>query len=168
MSYINILSRDLQEEFSTPDLSEYCIEAANRTSRLFDPSYPGWQLYSRIARNDTLFDRQIAAWSIGMARRYARTRRISGWSVVRPSLRSNDWVSQAGIDAAEYLVAGRYSATAKARADGFDIDDEMYKRLRDGVAYLMARGFCSYQLELQAQYAKVLRENDEFFLGDAA
>jgi hypothetical protein len=168
MNTHDIIGRDTDEAFAVSDLSDYCIEAANRTAKLFDPHYPGWQLYSRIVRGDTVFDRQLASWAIGMARRYARTRQVSGWSVVRPSIRDNDWIAQAGMDALEKTVFGKFSASAKANADSFGIDNELYKWFRDDIATLMAGGFAAYQLELQIQYAKVLRENADFFLGDAA
>lgn len=168
MNTHDILGRDTDEAFAMPELSDHCIDAANRTAKLFDPQYPGWQLYSRIVRGDSVYDRQLAAWAIGMARRYARTHRVSGWSVVGPASRSNDWLAQSAVDALEKLVFGRYSASAQANADRLGIDNELYKRVRDGIAVLMSGGFAAYQLELQIQYAKVLREHAEYFIGDAA
>lgn len=168
MTTHDIIGRDTDEAFAMPELSDACIDAANRTAKLFHPSYPGWELYSRVMRGDSLYDRKLAAWSIGMARRYARTHQVSGWSVVPPRVRENDWIAQAGVDALENIIFGKYSASAQASADRFAIDNELYKRVRDGVAVLMAGGFASYQLELQVQYAKVLRGHPEFFIGDAA
>lgn len=168
MTTRDIIGRDTDEAFAMPELSDACIDAANRTAKLFDARYPGWALYSRIVRGDSIYDRRLAAWAIGMARRYARTHQVSGWSVVPPRSRENDWIAQSGIDALENLVFGKYSASALANANRFGIDNELYKRVRDGVAVLMAGGFATYQLELQVQLAKVLRGMPELFIGAAA
>lgn len=168
MTTHDIIGRDTDEAFAMPELSDACIDAANRTAKLFDARYPGWSLYSRIVRGDSIYDRQIAAWAIGMARRYARTHKVSGWAVVAPRARSNDWVAQSGVDALENLVFGRFSTNAFTQASRLGCDEEVYKRVRDGVAVLMAGGFAAYQLELQIQLVKVLREMPELFIGDAA
>lgn len=168
MTTHDIIGRDTDEAFAMPELSDACIDAANRTARLFDARYPGWALYSRIFRGDSIYDRQLAAWAISMARRYSRTHKVSGWSVVAPRARDNDWIAQAGVDALEKMVFGKYSASAQGNADRLRVDNEMYKRVRNAVASLMAGGFVAYQMELQGQLVNVLRGMPELFLGDAA
>lgn len=168
MGNFDITDRDTDEAFASPELSDHCLDAAKRTAGLFHKAYPGWELYSRIVRGDCLYDRKLVAWAIGMARRYARTHKVSGWSVVPPRVRSNDWIAQAGVDALENLIAGKYSDNAFATAQRLGCDEELYKRVRDGVAVLMAGGFAAYQLELQIQYVKVVREHADYFIGDAA
>lgn len=159
MGSIEIIAKDIDEAFAMPDLSDSCIEAANRTARRFDAYYPGWQLYSRIVRGDSVFDRQLVAWAIGMARMLSRTRKINGHSVIAPRGRRNDWVTQAGIDALEFVIAGRYAEPASVTAERLGVWHTNYQRIRGEVAAAMLDGLESYRAELHYQFHKVVRES---------
>ena len=159
MGNFDIIARDTDEAFATPELSDYCIEAANRTAKLFDPAYPGWQLYSRIVRGDTVFDRQLAAWAIGMARLLSRTHKVNGQAVVAPRGRRNDWIAQAGIDALEFAIAGKYSESANEVAKRVGVWHTKYQRIRGEVAVAILDGLDNYRAELHHQLHRVLRES---------
>ncbi len=158
MTTHDILGRDTDEAFAMPELSDHCIDAANRTAKLFDAHYPGWQLYSRIVRGDTVYDRQLAAWAIAMARQHTRTRKTNGQAVVAPRGRG-DWVAQAGIDALEFVIAGKYTEAAYITAKRLNVWHTKYKRIRGEVAAQMVIGFRNYRSEIHYQHATVLRES---------
>lgn len=158
MNTHDIIGRDTDEAFAMPELSDHCIDAANRTAKLFDAHYPGWQLYSRIVRGDTVYDRQLAAWAIAMARRYTRTRKVNGQAVVAPRGRRNDWIAQAGVDALEFIVMGRHSEIAYDVHLRLGIHPATYARIRGELTAVMAEGIRGYIVELHYQYHHVLRE----------
>ncbi|MBB3227017.1 hypothetical protein FHW69_001618 [Luteibacter sp. Sphag1AF] len=147
-----------EDAFSMPELSDECVDAINRAAKMFAPEYPGWELYSRIVRGDTIFDRRLAAWAIGMARAYVRARKGNGHAVVAPRGRRNNWVSQAGIDALEFVITGRYGDPASVTAERLRVWHTKYQRIRGELAATMAVGLKNYQAELEHQYAAVIRD----------
>lgn len=157
MTTHDILGRDTDEAFAMPELSDACIDAANRTAKLFDDHYPGWQLYSRVVRGDTVYDRQLAAWAIGMARQHTRTRKTNGHAVVAPRGRRNDWIAQAGVDALEFIVFGRHAEFAREVERRLGIHHATYLKIRGEITILMSEGLKNYTVELHYQYHHVLR-----------
>lgn len=153
---VRIVTTD--QRFATADLSDTCIDAANRTARMFDAAYPGWELYSRIIRGDTVFDRKLFAWAISAARLYSRARKVNGHAVVAPRGRSGVWIAQAGLDALEFVIRRRYSENAYTTASRLDKDDSQYRKFRGEIAALMLDGFEVYRSELHYQYARVCRD----------
>lgn len=141
-----------------PELSDACIDAANRTAKLFDAHYPGWQLYSRVVRGDTVYDRQLAAWAIGMARQHTRTRKTNGQAVVAPRGRRNDWIAQAGVAALEFVISGSYSETSEDIDSRLGVWPTKYARIRGELASMMKTGLDNYVAELHYAYHQVLRE----------
>lgn len=158
MNTHDIIGRDTDEAFAMPELSDHCIDAANRTAKLFDPHYPGWALYSRIVRGDSIYDRQLSAWAIGMARQHTRTRKTNGQAVVAPRGRRNDWVAQAGVAALEFVISGRYSETAEDIDARLGVWPTKYSRIRGELASMMAEGLKNYRAELHYAYHRILRE----------
>lgn len=154
----NIRQRDVDQHFATPVLSDTCIDAANRTARRFASGYPGWELYSRIVRGDTMFDRRLMAWAIGCARAYSRSRKMNSHAVVSARGRRNDWVAQAAIDALEYVISGRWSESAALAADRFGKFHGDYRKFRSTIAAMMLDGLAEYQAELHYQYHRVRRD----------
>lgn len=159
MTTHDIIGRDTDEAFAMPELSDACIDAANRTAKLFDAHYPGWQLYSRVVRGDAVYDRQLAAWAIGMARQHTRTRKTNGQAVVAPRGRRNDWISQAGVAALEFVISGRYTEAASVTAERLGVWHTKYQRIRGEIAAQMVIGFRNYRTELHYNHATVLRES---------
>lgn len=147
------------QRFATVELSDECIDAANRTAREFDPDYPGWQLYSRIVRGDTVFDRQLIAWAIGCARTYVRAKKLNGQGVVAPRGRRNDWIAQVGVDALEFVIAGKYDEAAHVAAGRLAVWAPKYRKVRGSLTAMMLDGFANYQAELHYHYMRVLRDN---------
>lgn len=158
MNTHDIIGRDTDEAFAMPELSDHCIDAANRTAKLFDAHYPGWQLYSRVVRGDSLYDRQLAAWAIGMARQHTRARKTNGQAVVAPRGRRNDWIAQAGVDALEFVILGGYAEYAREVERRLGIHHATYLKIRGELAAMVADGLDNYTAELHYQYYRVLRE----------
>jgi hypothetical protein len=154
----NIRHRDADQHFARVELSDTCIDAANRTARRFDRSYPGWALYSRIVRGDTVFDRQLAAWAIACARRYARARKVNGQAVVAPRGRRNDWIAQAALDALDYTITGDWHESAYLAATRVGVKDHQYAKFRSSIAAMMMDGFEQYRAELHYQHYRVRRD----------
>jgi hypothetical protein len=146
------------QRFARVELSDTCIDAANRTASKFDAGYPGWELYSRIVRGDTVFDRKLAAWAVSAARLYSRARKVNGHAVVAPRGRSGAWIAQAGLDALEFVIHGYYTESAYTMAEWFGKDDSQYRKFRGEVAALMLDGFEMYRSELHYQYSRVCRD----------
>lgn len=146
------------QRFACVELSDTCIDAANRTARKFDPAYPGWELYSRIVRGDTVFDRRLRAWAMSAARLYSRARKVNGHAVVAPRGRSGAWIAQAGLDALEFVIQGCYTDNAYATAERLGKDDSQYRKFRGDIAAMMLDGFEMYRSELHYQYSRVCRD----------
>jgi len=146
------------QRFARVELSDTCVDAANRAARLFDSAYPGWELYSRIVRGDAVFDRKLAAWAISAARLYSRARKVNGHAVVAPRGRSGAWIAQAGLDALEFVIQGHYTENAYATAERLGKDDSQYRKFRGEIAVLMLDGFEVYRSELHYQYSRVCRD----------
>ena len=153
--------RDLEpaQKFARFEISDDCADAANRAARMFDPGFPGWQLYSRIYRDDNVFDRMLTAWAVGLARHYVRSRKLNGQPVVRPFARRNAWITQAAADALHCTISGTYPDSAYARAIELDVDEKTYKRVRNVVCGGMVAGMREYVPELHYQLSCVEREN---------
>lgn len=152
MSDWDVRGREIEQVFSRNPIPDNCIDAANRAADMFDSRFPGWQLYCRVIRGESIFDRQIAAWAIGMGRLYARMRKRNGRRVVRADARRNDWIAQAALDSVEFLVFGKYSLSSDASAKRLAVDDELYGRFRSDLTDLMTLGFQSYAAILHRQY----------------
>ncbi len=150
---------DKDSLFSIPELMDDCIDAANRASRSFSPLFPGWQLYSRIARGDDLFDRQLTAWAIGCSRSYVRSRKINNHCVVAKRGRRNDWIAQAGVDALHMTIFGSEPESAYRRSNLLGCDDETFARVRNALYFCFSEGFDHYRAELHYQLDRVWREN---------
>ena len=146
------------QRFACVELSDTCIDAGNRTARKFDPAYPGWELYSRIVRGDTVFDRRLRAWAMSAARLYSRARKVNGHAVVAPRGRSGAWIAQAGLDALEFVIQGYYTDNAYATAERLGKDDSQYRKFRGDIAAMMLDGFEMYRSELHYQYSRVCRD----------
>jgi len=154
---------DLQHLFALNPIPLDCIDAANRATENFDEGFPGWQLYSRIARGDRLFDRGLAAWAITIARSVARAKQHTGHPFVARRVRRNDWIMQAGLDALARTIAGKFPEAAFVRAQQFSVDKELFAKLRNGLAHAMIRGFERYCGELFLQYVAVRKLNRKNF-----
>lgn len=153
--------RDVDQVFACPQLSDACVDAANRAAKQFEQGYPGWQLYSRIVRGDTMFDRQLTAWAIGCARAYVRAKKVNGHAVVAPRGRRADWIAQAGVDALEFVIFGKYDEAAHVAAGRLDVWAPMYRKVRKSLTAMMIDGFANYHAEIHYQYMRVMRENRE-------
>lgn len=156
-----------EQKFASDPLSDDCIDAAKRAQTHCDPTYPGWQIYSRVVRGEKLFDRQIAAWAIWMARLWSRCRvfrQRRRVCVVRRSARENAWIARAGLDAVYFVIHGYYPVGlgSDAVSAQLGVDNELYKRFRDDLLKLMLAGFNNYVAELHLQLRYVEQENREY------
>lgn len=149
---------DADQSFSLVQLSDTCVDAANRAAKRFDPSYPGWQLYSRIVRGDTVFDRQLAAWAIWCARTYVRSRQRNGHAVVARRGRRNNWIVSAALDALEFCIQGEYAMLAGPTAATLGVHNAQYQHVRGVLSAMMVDGFENYRAELHYQYSRVRRD----------
>lgn len=154
----NLRGRDADQAFAQVVLSDTCIDAANRASRNYGLMFPAWELYCRVLRGDTMFDRKLRAWSILGGRAYARARQINGHPVVAKRARRNEWIAQASVDALHFVIHGKFDEAAHVAAGRLDVWTPSYRRVRDAVSSMMLFGFDSYRAELHYQYWKVLRE----------
>jgi hypothetical protein len=162
MTDYDIRGKEPEQVFALEPLPDECIDAANRTAAMFDPSLPGWQLYSRIVRGDKVFDRQLAAWAIRSARIYSRAKKVNGRRVVRPKTRGR-WIAQAGIDALELVIrcgetrqVMHHAESASAAANRFGVDNEVYAQFRGNLAAMMMVGFNGYVSTLHWQLTRVI------------
>jgi hypothetical protein len=148
---------DLDTLFAMPELSDTCIDAAIRTQARFSGKFPGWFLYRRVVSGCPLYDRQLEAWAVGCARGLARARTLTGHPMIANRVRGG-WVAQAGRDALDYAIFGRYPATAHQRGEMFGIRNVTYAKLRDPIAQCMWIGLETFRAELHAEYWRVRRD----------
>lgn len=146
------------EVFALTPLRDDCIGAAARAKAKFLPSVPGWELYARIIRGDSAYDRRLAAWAIGMARGFIRAKRIPEGPPFTSRHMTNHWQAQAGLDALGVVITGQTPPLPTHTFKVFaGLDD--YDRVRDGVAALMLYGLQQYTAELHYHYNRIKQEN---------
>lgn len=150
---------DLDSLFAVDALSDTCIDAAIRTTAKFDNSFPGWLLYRRVVSGSNLFDRQLEAWAIGCARALSRAEQINGRAYISGATRRKSaWVAQAGRDALDYAIFGRYAASADEREQRFGVSHKTYCKVRDPVARGMWIGMDTFRAMLFHEYWQVRRD----------
>ena len=150
-----------EQKFAQTPMRDDCIDAANRTWHKMRRFPLGPMLYWRVVRGETHYDRMIAANAISLARSYTRARKLNGHCVVARRGRRNNWIAQCGIDAVEFVIAGKFSATAEERGVELDADAKVYRRVRNHVALCLLAGFGNACDESRHQLKKVERENRE-------
>jgi len=97
-----------------------------------------------------------------MARLLSRATKVNGRrhvGFVPKRARRNNWIAQCGIDAVEFVIAGRYSTSAESAGAALGVDNELYQRLRGSLAKLMVDGFENYRHELNYQLHSIERMN---------
>lgn len=153
----DIRSLEPEQKFARIGLSYDCIDAANRTQRM-NPNFPGWQLYSRIIRGDTCFDRKLVSYAIRMAYTFARARKRNGKDVVWERYRG-PWLAQCGIDALERIIYGKHSESARVRGTTLGVDIETYARVRKMLIAFMALELDEFTNGLHYMLRRVEAEN---------
>jgi len=142
-----------------PELSDTCIDAVIRTQARFSERFPGWFLYRRVVSGCPLYDRQLEAWAVGCARSLARARKVTGRPWIAGKVRvKGGWVAQAGRDALDYAIFGRYADSSESRETEFGVSAETYRKLRDPIAQSMWIGLETFRAELHAEYWRVRRD----------
>jgi hypothetical protein len=161
MTDYDLRGKEPEQVFALEPLPDECIDAANRTAAMYDPSFPGWALYSRIVRGDKVFDRQLAAWAIRSARIYSRAKKVNGRRVIRPKTRGR-WIAQAGIDALELVIrcgetrqVMHHAQSALSAEKLFGIEHRIYAKFRGDLAAMMMVGFHGYVNTLHWQLSCV-------------
>lgn len=150
----DIRALEIEQIFALNPLPDNCIDAANLAAQKFPLRFPGWQIYCRIVRGESVFDRQITAWAIGAARIYSRMRKTNGRQVVGHASRG-PWIAQAAVDAVESVILGKSARSAATSSLQHGVDDEMYARFRNELAGLILLGFQGYAAELHCQFYRV-------------
>lgn len=155
---------DADQVFASQQLSDTAMTAAIRVTSRFDPSFPGWFLYRRVVAGVGLFDRQLEAWAVSTARMLSRMYKPNGREYIQAARRRPDWIAQAGRDALDFAVYGKYAESLESRADRFGVHWKTYQRIRDPIAACMSIGLESFAAELRGEYFRtrkreVLDEN---------
>ena len=148
---------DLDGLFAPQTVSDMAHKAALNTRAKFDSKFPGWQLYRRIVAGVDLFDRELEAWAVWMARGVARAEKLNGRHVIGQRVRMRSgWVAQAGRDGLDYAIFQKYAEGTKKRAARFDVDAETYQKVRDAVSGGMVIGLNTFRSQLHAEYMRLL------------
>lgn len=150
---------DADQVFACQQLSDTALTAAVRVSARFDASFPGWFLYRRVVAGVGLFDRHLEAWAVSTARMMSRMKKRDGRDYIRPSLRKPEWIAQAGRDALDFAICGKYAASLESRAELFGLDWKTYKRIREPMSAGLWIGLQTFQSEIHAEYFRVRRED---------
>ena len=152
---------DLDSLFAAGELSDTCLDAAIRTQARFSDKFPGWFLCRRVVSGCPLYGRQLEAWAVGCARSLARARKVTGRPWIAGKVRARgSWVAQAGRDALDYSIFGRYAAGLHERAEQFGVAHLTYQKLRDPIAQCMWIGMETFRAELHAEYWRVRRDEN--------
>lgn len=147
---------DLDSVFAADALSDTCWSAAVRTCARFDSHFPGWFLYRRVMNGTPIFDRALEAWAIMCARRLARAEKENGRRWVSGAVRAKPgWVAQAGRDALDFAIYGRYAEGLNERAERYGVHWKTYQAIRDPVSRCMWIGLDTYRAMLHAEYWRV-------------
>lgn len=150
---------DADQVFASQQLSDTAMTAAVRVTARFDPSFPGWLLYRRVVAGVGLFDRQLEAWAVSTARMLSRMTKENGRQYISEATRCKpSWVAQAGRDALDFAIYGRYAESLESRADWFGVHHGTYKKIRDPVSACMWVGLDTFRSEIHAEYFRVRRQ----------
>lgn len=150
---------DADQVFASQQLSDTAMTAAVRVTAKFDPSFPGWQLYRRVVAGTDLFNRELEDWAVSTAWMLATAHKVKGREYVKASSRRPDWVAQAGLDALDHVVCGRYAAGLGDRADAFGVSPKTYQRIRDPMAACMSIGLEMFATELRGEYFRTRKRD---------
>lgn len=147
---------DLDTLFAPDTLSDACWDAAIRASAKFDSRFPGWFLYRRLVNGTNLFDRQLEWWAVTSARMLARAEKENGRRWVSAATRAKPgWIAQAGRDALDFAIFGKYPCGLNERAEMFGVSNKTYQAIRDPVAKSMWIGADTFRAQLHAEYWQV-------------
>lgn len=148
---------DADQVFASQQLSDTAWTAAVRVTARFDPSFPGWPLYRRVVAGVTLFDRILEAWATSTAMLLATSHKVKGREYIQAARRRPDWIEQAGRDALDFAIYGKYAAGLGERAEKYGVSPKTYQAIRDPVAAGLWIGLQTFQSELHAEYFRVRR-----------
>jgi hypothetical protein len=149
---------DADQVFANQQLSDTAMTAACRVTARFDPSFPGWFLYRRVVAGVGLFDRQLEAWAITNARMLSRMTKDNGRQYISAATRGKPgWIAQAGRDALDFAIYGKYAEALESRSDRFGVHWKTYKQIREPISACMWVGLDTFRSELHAEYFRVRR-----------
>lgn len=150
---------DLDSIYANDALSDTALTAAYRASAHFSPYFPGWFLYRRVVAGVELFDRQLEAWAVTSARLLSRSLKDNGRDYIGHKTRAKPlWVAQAGRDALDYAIFGRYAEGLNERAERLGVSNKTYQAIRDPVSKSMWIGLETFRAQLHAEYWHVREE----------
>ena len=130
-----------------------CKDAITRTSAKFDPAYPGWFFYRRVRHGDYRFDRVLEAYAIGGARALARAEKVNGRRYIsRANPSRPGWIAQAGRDALDYAIYGKYPAGLCERGEHFGVSPKTFQAIRDPLAAGMFIGVETWTSTLHGEF----------------
>lgn len=150
---------DADQVFASQQLSDTAMTAAVRVTARFDPSFPGWQLYRRVVAGTDLFDRNLESWAVTTARMLSRMQKRGGREYIQAARRRPDWIAQAGRDALDFVVYGRYAAGLAERAERFGVSPKTYQRIRDPMAACLSIGLETFATELRGEYFRTRKRD---------
>lgn len=140
------------EAFSRHELTDDALTAAQWASAKFHTTFPGWQLYRRIAAGMTLFDDELDAWVVGGARLLARARKRNGRCYIEAR---GPWIDQAARDALYAAINGRRLASAREREAQFQVKRDTYLKIYRPILACLIIGLETYRGDLHAEYRRV-------------
>lgn len=133
-------------------------DAILRTSARFHPDYPGWFFYRRVRHGDCRFDRVLEAYAVGGARGLARSRKANGRRYISgATCRKRGWIAQAGRDALDFAIFGKYPAGLNERAEYFGVHWKTYQAIRDPLAAGMFTGVEMWTAQLHVEFMQLAR-----------
>lgn len=156
----DIRGPDVDTVFATNFTSDRCLDALQRATAKFDPSFPGWALYRRLVTGDALLDRVLEAYAVAMARAVSRASKSNGRAVVPKGTRRNAWIERAGLDGLAFAMTGRFPLSVSEQSQAYNVSDEPYRRVRDVVAAGIWIGAETYAAEVRYEYCRKLRNYD--------
>lgn len=130
-------------------------KAARLTTRKFDKGFPGWQLHWRICSGNEHFDRGIKSYFIRLARTLSRSHKTNGFEYISQSARRNQWIRQAGLDAMDYVIFGRFYEGINERAAKLGVANKTYQKIRDPIALGMRFGMDKWAAEFNYQMSQL-------------
>jgi len=139
-----------------------CHKAIALTTAKFSPHFPGWPMYRRMLVGDELLDSTIKAFFIGGARRLARARTMTGREYIGRATRGNAWITQAGLDAMDYVLFGRYAEGLHERRNQLGVATRTYQKIRDPLALGIRFGVDAWIGELHANFHALTGNLDIF------
>lgn len=148
-------SDDIDGVFAAVVVTDAMIDADRKTREEIGEDFPGWMIYRKVLTGTEMFNDELAEWAHLTAHALASARQENGRQYIWRSVAARPgWVTQAGWDALDRAVEGKFPAPLESRSKQFGVDSATFRKVRDAVAGGLIIGMETYRGILHYHYLR--------------